>query len=81
MQDPGLIAEATEPRRQLIQLVKTQNFVLEWIRHQARLKTDKARLLFLQPSPQASEVQDEREEPAPASDRSFNLANLMLTQI
>ena len=83
MQDPGLAAEVTEPGREVIRLMKAQNFVLEWSRHQARLKADKARLLSVQPALHAHEVMDEPENPAPASDRGFNLDDqvLMLTQI
>jgi hypothetical protein len=63
--------------------MKTQNFVLEWFRHQARLKADKARLLSVQPALHAREGLDELENPAPGSDRGFNLADqlLVLTQI
>ena len=83
MQGPGLAAQVSDPGREFIHLMKTQNFVLEWFRHQARLKADKARLLSVQLALQAREVLDKREKPAPASDRGFNLADqdLMLTQI
>lgn len=78
LQGPGPVAEATELKRELIQLMKTQNFVLEWFRHQARLKADRARLLFVQPALRAREVFDEGKDSATASERSFNTADQAL---
>lgn len=83
MQGPALAAKAAEPGGEFIHLMKTHNFVLEWFRHQARLKADKARLLSVQLALHAREVLDKREKQAPASDRGFDLADqvMVLTQI
>jgi len=57
--------------------MKTQNFVLEWFRHQARQKADKARLLF---APQPLEVQPQPGTPWRQMDENLKLADPVPTR-
>ena len=60
--------------------MKTQNFVLEWFQHQARLKEDRTRSLFERLAQEALEVFEEPKTEAQESNDTFDLPTRYLSQ-